>query len=160
MSRPLIAARWCKKGRLLLEEVDELFWPGEHHSPIPGTGGDRLRCYNLHTTTTYQPIYFPSRAELCALDLPDFIDIDLAAPPRADMVCRSVPVCLMETSPHPTLPFLNCTADIFFNEPHVLAVCSQQCKVAYHPQCWIRMKRTKVCHTPDCGGLISRVVEN
>ena len=102
------------------------------------------------------------------------LHVDLAAHRRADFVCRSEPACLLENTPHQRVPFINHRKEIYLSlgnvdSSHVLVVCSNKCRVAFHKTCWAasktslkkeekRMGRKKgenmICSTPDCGGII------
>ena len=97
---------------------------------------------------------------------------DLVAHPRADYVCRKEPACLLENATHQGLPYIKQSRKIYLSDvdsSHVLVVCSNKCRVAFHETCWAaskisrkkeekKMGRRKgenvICSTPDCGGFI------
>ena len=106
------------------------------------------------------------------------LQVDLAAHPRADFVCRSEPACLLENTPHQSLPFINHSKEIYLSDvdsSHVLVVCSNKCRVAFHKTCWATSKTSRkkkekkmgkvqggnvICSTPDCGGFIIKEEHN
>ena len=102
----------------------------------------------------------------------ELLHTDLGAHPRPAAVCRSQPACLLENKPNQSLPFIKHRREIYLNDldsSHVLVVCSNKCRVAFHNKCWAecksslkkeekRLGRKKrenmICSTPDCGGFI------
>ncbi|XP_029876463.1 E3 ubiquitin-protein ligase TTC3 isoform X3 [Aquila chrysaetos chrysaetos] len=122
-----------------------------NHKIVPGV---------LTWPTTSQVIE-ETRTENLQLILKNCIE-ECKFPPEPDAVCR-----YQQCHGHSKI-------QIFFTDPDfkgfIRITCCQQCRVEFHISCWKKLKTTKysdkndkdflqeLCFTPDCTGLISKIV--
>ncbi|XP_019379597.1 PREDICTED: E3 ubiquitin-protein ligase TTC3 isoform X4 [Gavialis gangeticus] len=122
-----------------------------NHKIVPG----------VLTWPTTSVVIQETRPEMLQLMLKDYIE-ECKFPPAPDAVCR-----YQECSGHSKI-------QIYFTDPDfkgfIRLTCCQQCKVEFHIGCWKKLKTTiyndrndkdflqEVCFTPDCSGLISKIV--
>ncbi|XP_019384464.1 PREDICTED: E3 ubiquitin-protein ligase TTC3 isoform X4 [Crocodylus porosus] len=113
------------------------------------------------TWPTTSVVIQETRPEMLQLMLKDYIE-ECKFPPAPDAVCR-----YQEYSGHSKI-------QIYFTDPDfkgfIRLTCCQQCKVEFHISCWKKLKTTiyndrndkdflqELCFTPDCSGLISKIV--
>ncbi|XP_025067841.1 E3 ubiquitin-protein ligase TTC3 isoform X4 [Alligator sinensis] len=113
------------------------------------------------TWPTTSVVIQETRPEMLQLMLKDYIE-ECKFPPAPDAVCR-----YQECSGHSKI-------QIYFTDPDfkgfIRLTCCQQCKVEFHIGCWKKLKTTvyndrndkdflqELCFTPDCSGLISKIV--
>ncbi|XP_042315992.1 E3 ubiquitin-protein ligase TTC3 isoform X2 [Sceloporus undulatus] len=121
-----------------------------HHKMVPG----------VLTWPTTSIVIEETRTEKLQVILQDCIE-ECKFPPNADAVCR----------------YQNCQAHkikIYFSDPDfkgfIRVACCEQCIVEFHVSCWKKQKATRysdkndkdilreLCFTPDCEGLISKIV--
>ncbi|XP_048351643.1 E3 ubiquitin-protein ligase TTC3 isoform X2 [Sphaerodactylus townsendi] len=112
------------------------------------------------TWPTTSEVIEETRVERLQVMLEDHIE-ECKFPPNPDAVCRNQ----------------QCQArkiKIYFSDPDfkgfIRVTCCEQCIVEFHVSCWKRLKSTKfndkndkdflqqVCFTPDCRGLISKII--
>ncbi|NXJ46571.1 TTC3 ligase, partial [Spizaetus tyrannus] len=122
-----------------------------NHKIVPGV---------LTWPTTSQVIE-ETRTENLQLILKNCIE-ECKFPPEPDAICR-----YQQCHGHSKI-------QIFFTDPDfkgfIRITCCQQCRVEFHISCWKKLKTTKysdkndkdflqeLCFTPDCTGLISKIV--
>ncbi|XP_030327782.1 E3 ubiquitin-protein ligase TTC3 isoform X3 [Strigops habroptila] len=122
-----------------------------NHKIVPGV---------LTWPTTSQVIE-ETRAENLQLALKNCIE-ECKLPPKPDAICR-----YQQCHGHSKI-------QIFFTDPDfkgfIRITCCQQCRVEFHISCWKKLKTTnysdkndkdflqELCFTPDCTGLISKIV--
>ncbi|XP_054829131.1 E3 ubiquitin-protein ligase TTC3 [Eublepharis macularius] len=112
------------------------------------------------TWPTTSEVIEETRAERLQVMLEEYIE-DCKFPPNPDAICR----------------YQQCQTrkiKIYFSDPDfkgfIRVTCCEQCIVEFHVSCWKKLKATRfndkndkdflqqVCFTPDCGGLISKIV--
>nr|XP_056714474.1 E3 ubiquitin-protein ligase TTC3 [Euleptes europaea] len=112
------------------------------------------------TWPTTSEVIEETRAERFQVMLEDCIE-ECKFPPNPDAVCRN-----QQCQAH--------KIKIYFSDPDfkgfIRVTCCEQCIVEFHVSCWKKLKSTKfsdkndkdflqqVCFTPDCRGLISKIV--
>ncbi|XP_033915944.1 E3 ubiquitin-protein ligase TTC3 isoform X2 [Melopsittacus undulatus] len=121
-----------------------------NHKIVPGV---------LTWPTTSQVIE-ETRTENLQLTLKNCIE-ECKFPPKPDAICR-----YQQCHGH-------CKIQIFFTDPDfkgfIRITCCQQCRVEFHISCWKKLKTNysdkndkdflqELCFTPDCTGLISKIV--
>ncbi|XP_068769692.1 E3 ubiquitin-protein ligase TTC3 isoform X1 [Struthio camelus] len=122
-----------------------------NHKIVPG----------VLTWPTTSKVIEETRTENLQLMLKNFIE-ECKFPPEPDAVCR-----YQQCHGHSKI-------QIFFTDPDfkgfIRVACCQKCKVEFHISCWKKLKTTKysdkndkdflqeLCFTPDCKGLISKIV--
>ncbi|NXE49779.1 TTC3 ligase, partial [Casuarius casuarius] len=122
-----------------------------NHKIVPG----------VLTWPTTSKVVEETRTENLQLMLKNCIE-ECKFPPEPDAVCR-----YQQCHGHSKI-------QIFFTDPDfkgfIRIACCQQCKVEFHISCWKKLKTTKysdkndkdflqeLCFTPDCTGLISKIV--
>ncbi|NXG33127.1 TTC3 ligase, partial [Dromaius novaehollandiae] len=122
-----------------------------NHKIVPG----------VLTWPTTSKVIEETRTENLQLMLKNCIE-ECKFPPEPDAVCR-----YQQCHGHSKI-------QIFFTDPDfkgfIRIACCQQCKVEFHISCWKKLKTTKysdkndkdflqeLCFTPDCTGLISKIV--
>ncbi|XP_032653076.1 E3 ubiquitin-protein ligase TTC3 isoform X4 [Chelonoidis abingdonii] len=113
------------------------------------------------TWPTTSVVIEETRTEKLQLMLENFIE-ECKFPPEPDAICS-----YQQCHGHSKI-------QIYFTDPDfkgfIQITCCQQCKVAFHISCWKKMKTTiysdkndkdflqESCFTPDCKGLISKIV--
>ncbi|XP_050772260.1 E3 ubiquitin-protein ligase TTC3 isoform X2 [Gopherus flavomarginatus] len=113
------------------------------------------------TWPTTSVVIEETRTEKLQLMLENFI-VECKFPPEPDAVCS-----YQQCHGHSKI-------QIYFTDPDfkgfIQITCCQQCKVEFHISCWKKMKTTiysdkndkdflqESCFTPDCKGLISKIV--
>ncbi|NWI19522.1 TTC3 ligase, partial [Crypturellus soui] len=122
-----------------------------NHKIVPG----------VLTWPTTSKVIEETRTGNLQLMLKNYIE-ECKFPPEPDAVCR-----YQQCRGHSKV-------QIFFTDPDfkgfIRVACCQQCKVEFHISCWKKLKTTKysdksdkdflqeLCFTPDCTGLISKIV--
>ncbi|XP_010226687.1 PREDICTED: E3 ubiquitin-protein ligase TTC3 [Tinamus guttatus] len=122
-----------------------------NHKIVPG----------VLTWPTTSKVIEETRTGNLQLMLKNYIE-ECKFPPEPDAVCR-----YQQCYGHSKV-------QIFFTDPDfkgfIRIACCQQCKVEFHISCWKKLKTTKfsdrsdkdflqeLCFTPDCTGLISKIV--
>ncbi|XP_054255541.1 E3 ubiquitin-protein ligase TTC3 [Indicator indicator] len=122
-----------------------------HHKIVPG----------VLTWPTSSQVIEETRMENLQLILKNCIE-ECKFPPEPDAICR-----YQQCHGHSKI-------QIFFTDPDfkgfIRINCCQQCRVEFHISCWKKLKTTnysdkndkdflqELCFTPDCTGLISKVV--